>query len=303
MYEGQIIRFLRKERRISQTLLAKDICSVRHLSNIEAGRSAVSYELVVQFMHRLETDISLFVNKDIQKYGLDLFKEFQELEYFFYNWDYIELYESIKRVQKKYHFESFLAKKLTYYKAICIHEIFGDYKLAKEMLLEMLGNDSYDEIKKSLKYFKDQLDLNIINALCVNLSYTGYKSISLKLFIAIKDNLIKYNSLNTEFGIKTLYNIIKLQYDTHEFEKSLEAAKECVAICEKNKQYRLLPDVYHYYALAKKNLEHMDYEIYYKKSLYLLKIFNYSVKVNYLMDSNKDEVNLDLDEDIFKPEV
>jgi transcriptional regulator with XRE-family HTH domain len=135
MYEGELIRYLRKERNISQEGLADGICSIRHLSNIESGKSTVSYDLVLKFFHRLGTDVNLIVNKDIQQYGVELYKKFKELNTLFYQWEYDKLYELLLSFESKYILETYYRKKIMYYKAVCIHELFHDSTLAKALLL------------------------------------------------------------------------------------------------------------------------------------------------------------------------
>ena len=303
MHEGEIIRFLRKEKGISQAALAKDVCSVRHLSNIESGRSTVSYDLIMKFMDKLGTDVGLMMNRDVQAYGFRLFKDLKTMERLFFEWRYEELLSYILMIREQYILESYILKRVMYYKAVCVHEVRKDYERVQEILLEQMDAGSVRDIQIKLKHYCDRLDLNIINAYAVSLSYSDKSRESLELFRDIRNHLKKFDALNTEFGVKILFNITKNEFDSGDFKKSEATAIECIDICKETKIYRFMPDSYLYLARSRKALGKKDYKAYYKKSIYLSEIFGdtkkIASKVAFIINDN----HLDMDQDVFKAEV
>ena len=302
MNEGMIIKFLRKERKMSQTELAEGICSVRHLGNIEAGRNSPTYTIVEEIVNRLGTDLSLILNKDIQRYGLNFYKMFKEAEALFDQWDYSQLLELVESILDEYTLDSFINRKLIYYRGICISELHGNYEIANSILLKALNLEEIEEIETALLTYRDSIELDIINAISVNLSRKGKTEASYSLFCQIRKNIVKYEGMETSFGVKILYNLVKEEYVLGLEDKCLETAEECVTLCKKLKHYKHLPDTYYYIAKITKK-RGGAYQTYYKKCLYLYELFGEHSKAEFVAHRNDDVINIDLDEDILEAEI
>ncbi|MFD1359905.1 helix-turn-helix domain-containing protein [Fictibacillus halophilus] len=88
MLEGEIIKFYRKKRGLSQEQLGKDICTTTHVSKIERGQTKYSAEIIALFSKRLEIDI----HKEIES--------FQTIEKKLHQWHASIIMQRIKEVEK-----------------------------------------------------------------------------------------------------------------------------------------------------------------------------------------------------------
>lgn len=296
MHEGEIIQFLRKEKKISQSVLAEGICTVRHLSNIETGKSSVSYDLMLQFMEKLGTDMGLVMNVDVKKYGFELFKSFKEMERCFYAWQYQKLYDLVMDILERYILESYMVKKLKYYQAVCVYELRKDQQSVQNIIFEALRIDNLKELKQRMKHYNDALELDMINVLAVSYAYAGNKIQSKEIFQGIRKLLEKYENLESDFGVKVLFNLTRLNYDTGFYEVGIEAAGRCIDICERKKIVRFMPEAYYYTARCKKALD-QPYQLEFKKSLYLNKLFKEYNKLKATFDEVIESNNLAMDVD------
>ncbi|MGM0806762.1 MAG: helix-turn-helix domain-containing protein [Bacillota bacterium] len=88
MIEGEIIKFYRKRRGLSQEQLGKDICTTTHVSKIERGQTKYSTEIIALFSKRLEIDIQ----KEMQF--------FQDMEKKLHQWHNSIIMQRMKEVEK-----------------------------------------------------------------------------------------------------------------------------------------------------------------------------------------------------------
>ncbi|KZE64822.1 hypothetical protein AWM68_09185 [Fictibacillus phosphorivorans] len=88
MVEGEIIKFYRKKRGLSQEQLGKDICTTTHVSKIERGQTKYSTEIIALFSERLDIDI----HKEIEF--------FQSMEKKLHQWHHSIIMQRMKEVEK-----------------------------------------------------------------------------------------------------------------------------------------------------------------------------------------------------------
>ncbi|MET3730089.1 transcriptional regulator with XRE-family HTH domain [Fictibacillus halophilus] len=88
MIEGEIIKFYRKRRGLSQEQLGKDICTTTHVSKIERGQTKYSTEIIALFSKRLDIDIQ----REIQF--------FQDMEKKLHQWHNSIIMQRMKEVEK-----------------------------------------------------------------------------------------------------------------------------------------------------------------------------------------------------------
>ncbi|WP_137791427.1 helix-turn-helix domain-containing protein [Bacillus sp. E(2018)] len=88
MIEGEIIKFYRKRRGLSQEQLGKDICTTTHVSKIERGQTKYSTEIIALFSKRLDIDIQ----KEMQF--------FQDMEKKLHQWHNSIIMQRMKEVEK-----------------------------------------------------------------------------------------------------------------------------------------------------------------------------------------------------------
>lgn len=298
MDEGAIIRYLRVDRGITQIALAEGCCSTRHLRDIEKGLKEPSYRLFCQIMNKMDVDIHTVVNEDIRKYGIALFRKIEQIERDFLDWKYCEVKRNIDEIMSTYFLESGLGKKLKYYSAVCIWELEEDYKKTKKMLLSIIEVQSILEIDDYLKVFRDKIDINVINALAVNESYSGKKKRACEIFKKLQVHLIKYVGNETIFEIRNLYNISKCLYELFDFEGSIGAGLSTLKLCHQLKVYDYMPGAHYYlgksyYAMDLREEAFRNY----KKYIYLRCLFDDKEKIAErwnVVDDNKLELDMDI---------
>ncbi|MFG6495764.1 helix-turn-helix domain-containing protein [Fictibacillus sp. UD] len=88
MIEGEIIKFYRKKRGLSQEQLGKDICTTTHVSKIERGQTKYSTEIIALFSERLDIDI----HKEIEF--------FQSMEKKLHQWHKSIIMQRMKEVER-----------------------------------------------------------------------------------------------------------------------------------------------------------------------------------------------------------
>lgn len=88
MIEGEIIKFYRKKRGLSQEQLGKDICTTTHVSKIERGQTKYSTEIIALFSKRLDIDIQ----KEMEF--------FQSMEKKLHQWHNSIIMQRMKEVEK-----------------------------------------------------------------------------------------------------------------------------------------------------------------------------------------------------------
>ena len=303
MNEGEIIRFIRKEKKISQEKLARGICTVKHLSNVELGRSTMSYNMVCLIIERLNTDSSLVINKDIKRYGLKLYKEMKAVELLFLNLDFSMLNVKVDQLLSDYSLGDNNRKKLQYYKAVCISEIDGAYDEANNILYSSLCINNYIEVIKLLKSYCDILELDMINAIAVNLDGLNKKKSSHDLFEGILKHLTKYEKLESTFGIKIMFNKMKLLYSMKLYEELIILGDLGIETC-KRKKYNHYSGICFYMGRAYKKLGNRSLsKHYFKRYVYLELLFETNLDTLGIVNSLIEEENLTIDKSILDMEV
>jgi transcriptional regulator with XRE-family HTH domain len=307
MHEGIIINYLRRQKNISQKKLAHEICTIRHLRNIEKGYSSPTYDIICKISQRLGGDIHLLINNDIQKYGLELFERIREIENLLIQWDYQSLEKKVDSLlhDNMIHLSSSILKKLRYYKGVCIYENSKDYNSAKYIFLDALGCNSIEDVIKHLaSTFCDELDINICNAIAVNEAYSGNKDIAFEIFKSIQSNILLHNLLDNENRVKLQYNLVRLSYDLELYEETIKYALSNILLCKDRYIVKSLAGTYMYLANAEKKLgNHSYYKVYYKKFMYLSFLFDDNMRMKSAIDKVMNENEIDFDYDIEKGEV
>ncbi len=307
MKEGLIIKFLRQEKKLSQKALAEGICTIRHLRNIEKGRVNPTYYLICKMAERLGEDLHLMINHDVQKYGLNLFKKIREIELLLRQWEFEKLKVEVDSIlnNQEIILSTPLYRRLKYYKAICSKENYKEYKGAKDILFEILECNSLKDVDEFLKTsLCNEIEFNICNAIAVNEAYNGDEKQALILLILLEKSMRKSGLIRSEYLTKVIYNIIRISYNLELYEQAINYAKQNIEICKSNKYVRFLTGTYMYLANSMKmNSPNSNYQVYYKKFIYLGYFFSDEVKMEKAIDNIISQNEIDIDIDFLKAEL
>lgn len=307
MHEGEIIRYLRKQKKMTQEELAYSICSIRHLRDIEKNETTASYEHITSLCEKLGGDIHLMVSKDVQRYGLDLYKYMLELKRLFENWEYVLLQEKVNILlqDKTYSLTGNIYLELKYYEAVCLKEVNNDLKGTKTKLMRIIDCTSHSETVNYLKSIRNEIELNICNGIGVSYFYEEYYQEALDIYETIKDNLDRYNQGDLSFQAKINYNCIKIAYKMGRFDEAIEMAKENIRFCKKEKIVENLRNSYLYLAKSMEDNGNPQnkYLKFYEKYIWLGIMFEENGKVDKIMEEIIQKYPIRFDLNKLKEEV
>lgn len=290
MHEGKIIRLLRKEKGITQEELAYGICSKRYLRDIELGKVMASYDMISGLNEKLGGDIHLLVGKDVQTYGLDLYKEIRQIKNMFESWEYDKLQQKVINLLQNdnYNLSYKLSQELKYYEAVCLREVKGDLNGTKTLLMNIIECSSHNEVIEYLGTIRSRIELHICNGIGVCYYHEKKYRIARTIFMCIKDNLQCYDQTGTDFKSKINYNCLKVSDVLGHYDEVVELATENIRLCKETKYVEGLRKSYLYLAkgVEKRGDDQAMYLQYYEKYLLLGVLFEENGKI----DRNIEEV-------------
>lgn len=290
MFEGNVLKFVRKEIGLTQVELASNICTVRYLRKIEKNEVNPSYDMMAKFAEKLGLDIyALFTSTEI-KLGEVYVKYILKAEQHYYSRKFLALEDvvtvllNINNISS----ESNVYNRLLYYKAICLKENHNDYKASLNLLLQCLNLRSTDLLRKKLEGFCMDIELEISNAIAVNIYLLGNKIRSRAIFEAIDDNILNRMIDIDSIRHKCLYNLTKICFELSDYDSSIYYANQCLTSSRRHMENRFMAECFLYLAKSYKKLgRSKSSEINYKRFVYLKYMFgdsnDYQSQINYIL--------------------
>lgn len=152
---GEIIRYLRKERGITQLELSEGVCSKDYIYAIESGKCEPSYYILEGLSRKLKVDIVDYYKVVKSHYSFEIHKTVLEIIRLILCGDYNQLMELLKANESEESFNRGEPQRIyNLAKAICLLDIDNNYLSALELCSVSL---SLEEINLTEKYLNNRI--------------------------------------------------------------------------------------------------------------------------------------------------
>lgn len=225
---GELFRYIRKQRMISQEEIARGICSTRTVFNIEKGIHIPSVEMMYHFAIKMGIDLVSLISYCNTANGVTYFKAFEKMKSCYEQDDYRTLEEETNRAIEEFHeLSPHQQQTLNWYKGLCLSFNENKYSEAREYLLSafLLTRDLLPET--AIGQYCTEQELHIFNSYAMTFGYENCFVKADKLYSLLIVNIEKYGVLhNNSLYLKVCYNLAKCK-------NKLRNAEEALLICEK----------------------------------------------------------------------
>lgn len=234
------IKDTRLEKGMTQSELAKGICTQAMISNFESGESIPSSLVLYQISKKLKVNINFFFEENIEEFTNDNNEIKRLIENLLRRKDYESIYYIIKNEKEKSNFITFNEKQfLLWIEILC--EYYLSY-VNGENSIERLE----DIIENSLKRHNQLTfqDINIINSLA-NLYFESENyELALKKYKLCLNIYEESNISDYLMQIKLLYGYARALGALDKMEESILNIKQAVRLAVKNETLYLLGELY-----------------------------------------------------------
>lgn len=237
---GEVIKNIRKQRKMTQKMLSQNICSQSVLSRIENDGELPNVLVMAQLCQRLGVTIDQVMqmhSTEIQH----LHTLIEQMNYFFFHKDYQKLDELLKRPNLLNHLYLDTDLQLYYYYlGSCCFFVHYDSESALK------------ELKRGLSY-TFQLDKSNVSSTEIQLiSCIGHVYEDVKQLDRARENLEYslqlFQKMPTErisnMAAKIFYNYAHFLYHQDEAEEALAVVKQGITVARKQKSYYYLDELF-----------------------------------------------------------
>ncbi|WP_368252004.1 helix-turn-helix domain-containing protein [Enterococcus sp. 2201sp1_2201st1_B8_2201SCRN_220225] len=237
---GEVLKCLRKERKLTQKMLSQGICSQSVLSRIENDEELPNVLVMQQLCQRLGVTMDQVMNMqsvEIQQ----IHRLFEEMTYLFFHKEYEDLAQILARpnLLSQIYLDTDL-QLYYYFLGSCQFFLEKNTELALQYLQQGLSctfkldksNVSAIEIQLISCIGRVYQELGEMDLARENLQY------SLKLFHEMPVQRI------SNMAAKIFYNHAYFSYHQGEIQEAWELAKEGIAVAQKQKSYYYLTDLF-----------------------------------------------------------
>ncbi|MED3575482.1 helix-turn-helix domain-containing protein [Cytobacillus praedii] len=224
---GQAIYDLRIQMNISQSELAKGICSQSFISRIEKGEISPSAELLYSLSKKLGVDINYYFKNNLNPrfdYQLSFCKQVRD---YVQKADYEPVRELIKIESKNPYFNNEEMKQfIIWHQGICAYHIDGDLYgaiLYLKKAFNLLGGN-----KKKLNGCQLEIAISIANIYNEEKCYKeaiNYYNLAINRLNEIK------GFIDNKILIRALYNYSKLLYRMDRDKEAVENSSTAIQLC------------------------------------------------------------------------
>ena len=234
------LKDIRLEKGMTQSELAKGICTQAMISNFESGESIPSSLVLYQISKKLKVNINYFFEENIEEFTNDNNEIKRLIENLLRRKDYESIYYIIKNEKEKSNFIAFNEKQFLLWNEI-LCEYYLSYVNAESSIKRL-----EDMISNSIKR-QSQLtfqDINIINSLA-NLYFESENyELALKKYKLCLNKYEESNISDYLMQLKLLYGYARALGALDKMEESILNIKQAVRLAIKNETLYLLGELY-----------------------------------------------------------
>lgn len=253
---GEIIREIRKARKMTQEQLANNICSRREIIRIERGQHEPSSHLIASLSQKLNFDLqSCFINlkfgKSLEAYTLKL-NLYTAIE----NQDILSIIDLIPKLETLDEFKEGENLQLLYYAKALYYSVYeNDFNASCACCISGIQADS-------IRFSLDTLDLRnlshesyiLLNILGYNYMYLQEYNIACKIYKKLLDILesypilsynpyYKYSDSDRTLFESVCFNLSAAKYRTQDFEEALTSIAKGINFALTQYSLKLLPQM------------------------------------------------------------
>lgn len=268
---GQVIKEVRTSFRISQSQLAKDICTQALISKIEKGETIPSLEIGYKISKKLHIPLD-FLCKIIQYQNFSYIKELNyQIKCLSRERNYTDIYYLIKKEKKNPNYNDPLLKQLLLWQeGVTTYYLTKDFEASIHLLNESLKITAFSEIHS-------EREIEILNSLANLYFEEGQYAPSLEIFNHIHEN-IKKNAFFQDYTIqiKVFYNHAKVLTRLHQYDKSNQLCRKGIKICKAHESSYLLGELHYHVGYNYSCLDLRDKALSeYETALHLFKLTDF----------------------------
>ncbi len=264
---GTTIRYLRKQNHLTQTQLAKDICSAKYIYNLEKNLCSPTTNILLQLSERLKVDIYSCHQDMCQAGSIDTYKKLELLSEIIGRSDIATAYHYAQEWKDLPDFRSGYPLQYLQYAFSCYASRQKNYKTAIQYALQGLQVKYPSITESNIMTQKNpsfsNIELALINCIAANYSKQDHLLDANSLFLYLIDYLHPYTKLlnaaihqHYHFHIAlfcmVIANLLYIQHTIGYTKNSLSLLDEAINICKRlsysNSLYILLEEkaVYYY---------------------------------------------------------
>lgn len=271
---GELIKKLRKEKRITQAALCEGLCTSANLSRIEQGKQGLDKYLFNSLMQRLGEDPNNYFANFISVDKFEINRKMEEVIGLIMNEEYEKVGKEVDGLEDKEYFKSKLVLQFIMFTraAVRINLEGIDVDIIEYLLSAIEITRKNFDLDKVADYVLTRMEIDLINMIAIVYSSKG----NMEKSVQILNNIVKNAESNytddfekAKIHMLVMYNLSKCLGLLGRYDESVEICDKAIRIGVNNNNMRLLPKIVYnkawclYYLGDKKTCESLLHEAYY----------------------------------------
>ena len=235
---GEIIKFLRKVKKLTQEELASDICSVKQLRRIEKGEPKPSVEIFEKLLTQMGEDVEKYSYDFINISDENVYIKVLEIENLIFNYKYVEAREALEEIKGWKAFSlsnKFYLQFVLHCETVFLTTIDKKYeealKKGNEAINITIKNFSLDSITTAVLFKREYSILNTMALTYISIGEieTGV-SILTNLKTALNRESVSKN-IKQSYLSMICYNLSKCLGLQKKYREAMSICDEGIAVC------------------------------------------------------------------------
>ena len=264
---GELIKYLRKEKKMSQEKLSEGIMSRVHLSRIEKDENTPTMDVVIFLLERLEVSPERLFPYSLDENDFKLFALRDKLEHCLAASDYGKAAELLAMIEKAFgpHPNNIRKQYILMNKAILVRRLEKDSKKALKLLEEAIGITVKDYNEKHIRsYLLASQEITILNNIAAIHCEHGEVDRAVCMLERMAEKIRRYSIDERQKARMLTYVLLSLSNALgaqKRYDEANNICDEAIDAGRENRVSELLPNLMYNKAYALHCLGHPEDEV------------------------------------------